>query len=152
MKKTFSYLVLFAMLGIGIMVLPGAAGSSSEAKALQSLDDYMAAFNARDPKAWAATLNYPHVRIAGDAVRVWQTEQEYADYMDFDAFAERFGWDHSAWDSKKVVQSSHNKVHVALQFSRYDADDNKIATYESFYVLTDKDGHWGTQARSSFAP
>ncbi len=152
MKKTVSYLILFAMLGIGIVVLPGAAGPASDAKALQALDEFMEAFNARDPKAWAATLNYPHVRIAGDAVRVWETEQEYADYMDFDAFAERFGWDHSAWDSRKIVQSSDGKVHVAVQFSRYDAGDKKIATYESFYIVTDKDGHWGTQGRSSFAP
>lgn len=125
----------------------------SVAQALKSLDDYMAAFNARDEAAWADTLNYPHVRIAGGEVRVWQTKQEYMDAFDFDSFAERAGgWSRSEWDKKEVIQASKDKVHVAVQFSRYDKDNKKVSTYESFYVLTNKDGHWGTLARSSFAP
>ena len=129
-----------------------AAEASNEEAALRALDEFMDAFNSRDPEAWAATLNYPHVRVASGSVRVWQDFEEYANYMDFDAFAERFGWDHSAWDSRKVVQSGKDKVHVAVQFSRYDADDKKTSTYESLYIVTKVDGHWGTQARSSFAP
>ncbi len=120
--------------------------------ALESLDDYMAAFNARDPQAWAATLNYPHVRIASGAVRVWETEEEYTAYMDFDAFAERTGWHHSEWDRRDVLQSGPDKVHLATTFSRYNAQGEKIATYDSLYVVTKVDGHWRTQARSSFAP
>ena len=34
------------------------------------LDDYMAAFNARDEEAWAAMLHYPHVRIASGKVLI----------------------------------------------------------------------------------
>ncbi len=128
------------------------ADADAEAAALASLDDYMAAFNARDEMAWAATLNFPHVRIAGDQVRLWKDVDEYADYMDFDAFTRHFSWDHSAWDQKTVVQSTHNKVHIAVTFSRYDKDNTKIATFESMYIVTLQDGHWGTQARSSFAP
>ena len=119
---------------------------------MASLEDFMVAFNARDPKAWAATLNYPHVRIAGDAVRVWETEADYAAYMDFDAFAERFGWHHSGWDARVVAQSGKDKVHFATTFSRYDENNKKISTYNSLYIVTKSNGHWGTQARSSFAP
>ena len=72
--------------------------------------------------------------------------------MDFEAFAERTGWHHSAWDSREIFQSGKNKVHIAVQFTRYDSDDNKIATYNSLYIVTHLDGKWGTQARSSFAP
>lgn len=120
--------------------------------AMTSLDDYMMAFNARDPEAWAATLNYPHVRIASDTVRVWETEAEFADYMDFDAFAERFGWDHSKWDAREAVQAGPDKVHIAVTFSRYNATGEKIATFDSLYIMTKQNGAWGTQARSSFAP
>ncbi|MCH7958537.1 MAG: hypothetical protein IID08_00305 [Candidatus Hydrogenedentes bacterium] len=119
---------------------------------MHALDEFMEAFNARDPVAWAATLNYPHVRIAGGSLRVWETEAEFAEYMDFDAFAVRFGWDHSAWDLREIVQSGKDKVHVAVRFSRYNADNEKIATYDSLYIVTRMDGHWGTQARSSYAP
>ena len=38
----------------------------------------MTAFNARDSEAWAATLNYPHLRIASGELKVWQTEEEFA--------------------------------------------------------------------------
>lgn len=136
------------------LAVPGlhAAEEDPVAAAMESLDTYMAAFNARDPEAWAATLNYPHVRIASGDVRVWQTEEDYAAYMDFDAFARRTGWHHSQWDKREVIHSGPGKVHVATTFSRYNADDEKIATYNSLYIVTMVDGHWGTQARSSFAP
>ena len=32
--------------------------------AMSALDMFMEAFNSRDMKAWAGTLNYPHVRFA----------------------------------------------------------------------------------------
>jgi hypothetical protein len=72
--------------------------------------------------------------------------------MDFDRFAEQTGWHHSVWDKREVIQSGKDKMHVAVQISRFNADGEKFGTYESFYVLTKQDGHWGTQARSSFAP
>ena len=102
--------------------------------------------------AWAATLNYPHVRIAGSEVKVWPTAKEYIEEFDFKRFADQSGWHHSAWDAKNVVQSSADKVHVAVTFTRYKADGTKIETYDSLYVVTKLNGHWGTQARSSFAP
>lgn len=120
--------------------------------AMQSLDEYMIAFNARDAKAWAVTLNYPHVRIASGDVRVWQTEEEYAAYMDFEAFAKRFGWDHSHWISRDIVSATPDKVHVMTTFQRFNDKNEPIATYASLYIVTLKDGRWGTQARSSSAP
>jgi hypothetical protein len=37
-------------------------------------------------------------------------------------------------------------------FSRYKADGTKYATYQSLWMVTKKEGAWGVQARSSFAP
>ena len=142
---------MLVLLGITAQ-LNAAEHDDQVAAAMKALDEFMAAFNARDPEAWAATLNYPHVRLASGTVRVWETQDEYAAYMDFDAFAKRFGWDHSAWDKREVVQSGQDKIHFATTFSRYDKDGNKIATFDSLYVVTKRNGHWGTQARSSFAP
>jgi hypothetical protein len=61
-------------------------------------------------------------------------------------------WDHSKWDSLQIVQSSPNKVHIAVEFSRYHADGTKYASYPSLYVVEQVDGRWGVRARSSFAP
>ena len=55
-------------------------------------------------------------------------------------------------DRKDVIQSSDDKVHVAVQFTRYDRTHTKLATYQTLHVVTCVAGHWGIQARSSFAP
>ena len=118
---------------------------------LGAAENFMETWNTRDPATWAGSLNYPHLRIASGAVRVWNTEEEFAAGMDFDAFAERFGWDHNSWDEIEAVQVAENGVNVALTFSRYDADDEVISTFDTLYLVTNDDGRWGIRARSSFA-
>ncbi len=112
----------------------------------------MTAFNARDPVAWAATLNYPHLRIASGELVISETEEEFAEAMDFDAFAERFGWDHSGWDEIEAIQVAENAANVALTFSRYNADDEVISTFNTLYLVTRENDRWGIRARSRFAP
>lgn len=126
--------------------------NESKEAAIGVVNDFMTAFNARDEEAWAATLNYPHVRVASGTVKVSRTAKEYTDNFDFDAFASRFGWHHSGWDSIEVVQVGTQGVNVALTFSRYDANNIKISTNYTLYLITHQDGHWGIKARSSFAP
>ena len=70
----------------------------------------------------------------------------------FDAFAERFGWDHSEWDDIEAVQVAENGVNVAMTFSRYNADDEVISTFNTLYLVTNEHGRWGIRSRSSFAP
>ena len=128
------------------------AGASEET-ALWVLSDFLTALNAGDTPGFFDTLNFPHVRIASEKVAIWSSREEgERSYMQ--AFAERAGtsWHHSEWDSREVIQSSGDKVHVAVQFTRYDRDNSPIATYRSLYIVTCVEGHWGIQARSSFAP
>lgn len=155
MRAAIYSFVLHIALALAACATPPTArvAADDERAAMQVLDDYMATFNARDAKAWAATLNYPHVRIAGGEVKTWATADDYARGMDFNAFAARSGgWARSEWNSRRVIQSAPGKVHFAVRFSRYGADGAKLADYESLYVVTLKEGHWGVQARSSFAP
>lgn len=125
------------------------AQTTSEAAAMKTLDEFMTAFNARDAATWSTTLNYPHVRLASGGVRVWDTAQDYAGDMDFDRIAAT-GWHHSVWKSRKVVQQSSKKVHIAVEFTRFDKDNDEIGTWQSLYIVTHEDGHWGVKARSSF--
>ena len=122
------------------------------AGAMAALDEFMATFNARDPVAWAASLNYPHVRFASGTVTVWETAEEFARGESFERLA-AVGWDHSHWLSREVVLVSPGKVHVNTVFQRFNARNESIGTYESLYIVTkDNNGHWGIQARSSLAP
>ncbi len=120
--------------------------------AVAKVEEYMTAFNARDPQAWASTLHFPHLRLASGEVVVTETEEEFVADMDFDAFAERFGWDHSAWDEIEAIQVAENAANVALTFSRYNAAGEVISTFNTLYLVTKENDKWGISARSSFAP
>jgi len=126
---------------------------ASERAALAVTDEFMRAFNARDLRAHFATFHFPHVRIASGRVRVFQTADE------LDSNPERYGsrevepgWAHSRWDSREVIHSGADKVHLAVSFTRFGADGRALNTYLAVYVITRVDGRWGIQARSSFAP
>jgi len=115
------------------------------------LKDFLNALNSRNAMAWAKTLNYPHVRLAGGSVTVWNNAEDYAKDNDISKLADKAGWGYTKWDWRRLVQESKDKLHYAVQFTRYTLDGKKIASFESFYVITDVGGHWGVQARSSFA-
>jgi Fe-S cluster biosynthesis and repair protein YggX len=119
--------------------------------AMRVLDSFMTHFNARDMEQWSETLNYPHVRFAGSEVTVWDTKEEYSSVDIFDRLTST-GWHHSAWLSRKVILVSEDKVHISTVFQRYDKSNNPLKQYQSLYIVTNKDGHWGVQARSSLAP
>jgi hypothetical protein len=128
------------------------AGSEGEASALRAVDAFIERFNARDLDGWRETLNYPHVRLASGAVAIANGPAEYAPGLDFERFSRATGWDHSVLDSAEVVQSFDDKVHIAVQFTRFRGDGSPIATYHALYVVTNQGGHWGIQCRSSSAP
>ena len=119
--------------------------------AVAAVKSYMEAFNDRDDGAWADTLNYPHLRLAGGALKTWPTRQAYVDEFDFDAFAKRYGWNRSEWDSVEAVQVAANGVNVALRATRRDAAGKALSTFDTYYLVTRENGHWGVRARSSFA-
>jgi len=146
---------LFVVLSLLVLILPTVTRADEmtpEEHALRVLDEFMAAFNARDMDAWMGTLHFPHVRIASGGTRVDATPTEMQADFDFARFAKRFDWDHSAWLSREIVQSGPEKVHVAVRFARYRKDGSVIAEFDSLYVVAYRAGRWGVVARSSFAP
>ncbi len=102
------------------------------------------------PFAWAATFSYPSVRIASGRVRIIEGPESHRSDT-FERMAAD-GWHHSAWDRRNVIHSSADKVHFDTRFTRYREDGSVIGAYDSIYIVNKQDGHWGVQARSSFAP
>ncbi len=121
--------------------------------AVIAIEEFMAALNARDDAALYDLLHLPHVRISGEGVAIWHDRSELeATYLrDFYARAGP-DWRHTTLDSTEVIHSSERKVHVLIQFTRWDEAHTAIATYRSLWIMTLVDGRWGAQARSSFAP
>jgi hypothetical protein len=131
--------------------LGGRQGGGREAAARSPIDAFFKAFNARDNDALKKTLHYPHVRVnEAGGVNIWRDASEAG--ANFDALARSEGWARSTLDSVAMRQNDAVKVHFEVVFSRYKADGAKYATYQSLWIVTLKDGAWGVQARSSFAP
>ena len=119
--------------------------------ALAVLDAYMAGLNRGDEVAVNAACNFPHVRIAGGKITVYQ--QPGSNPMDlFERLKTEDDWKWSRWETRQLVQFSDTKAHYALSYTRFRSDDSVIGVYESLYVLTKDAAGWGIQARSSFGP
>jgi len=144
-------LLTILLLGAGTCATPASAATPAE-EAVRVMNDFLAAFNARDEAAWADTLLFPHVRLASQTVTVYGTRDEFLAGMDLDRFAAQTGWRYSTWDDMEVIQQSDVKVHVKVRFSRFNEYDELISSFDSLYIIEQVDGRWGVRARSSFAP
>ena len=121
--------------------------ASTEA-ALAVMAAHLEALNARDETAIAATLHFPHYRLAGTTMKIWPDATAYL----ADFFA-RAGdeWSYTRWGSLEVITSDQNKVHIRARIDRFRADDSLLTSFESLWVIARIDGVWAAQLRSSFA-
>jgi len=119
------------------------------AAALRCLDDFMAAFNARDLQAFEATFNFPSVRLASNTLTLIERGHHRPAMFETGALQ---GWSHSAWERREVIHAGPDKVHIDTRFTRYGQAGEAIGGFDSLYVVTLEAGHWGIKARSSFAP
>jgi hypothetical protein len=110
---------------------------------------HLEALNAQDSAAMAATLHFPHYRLSGGVMRVWEDADIYL--VDF---RKRAGgeWHHTRWDSSDVLAAAPDKVHLDVRFTRFRKDDSVLARHRSLWVISCLDGRWAAQLRSSFAP
>jgi len=118
------------------------------AAALAVLDRHIAALNARDEAALAATLHFPHYRLSGGRMKVWEGPASY--FADFLARAGD-GWHHSAWDRRTPLAASADKAHLDVTFTRSRADGSALGRFRSLWVIARLEGRWAAQLRSSFA-
>ena len=140
---------------IALDLLPDSAPAEvreAESQALGVMYDFMQTFNGRDVPNFARTLTYPHVRVASGGVTVFADRQSFIDATDLEAFAKRFNWSHSRWDSISTVQADAEKVHFAVQFTRFNPQGEAYVSFHSLYILQRTESGWGIRARSSFAP
>ena len=119
------------------------------AAALGVMDAHITALNSREQSAIAATLHFPHIRLSGTALKIWETEDSY-----FADFLARAGgeWDHSAFADIRLVRACASKVHLDAEIRRFTAEDRLITSFRSLWVITNEGGRWAAKMRSSFAP
>lgn len=114
---------------------------------------YLDAFNERKASKCDELLNFPHVRLGMRTkdININEKPPQIPPGF-FDWFIKEYKWNHTCWDYRKIIQSHPEKVHLAIQFSRYGADGTKIGSFPSLWIITKQKGHWGIKMRSSFAP
>jgi hypothetical protein len=114
--------------------------------ALQALDRYLEGWNSRDPRTWAASLHFPHVRPGPGAFELSQTPEQYAAGVNFNQTLAT-GWHHSEWTSRRVLQTGFDKVHVAGSWTRYTEDGRELTGSVITYIITNQNGKWGVLSR-----
>lgn len=132
---------------MGYISAAGMKESEREAEARKPIDDFFAAFNARDLEGGRRTLHYPHVQIAGSDLMILESPESF--HIDFQALAAE-GWTHVTLDSCSMRQSCDDKVHFEVQLSMHKGSSARYATYQALWIVTRKDGVWGIQCRSVF--
>ncbi len=141
-----------ARLAAGLDDLSESDREANAAAAVAAVRSYLAAFNARDEAAMTDAMEFPHVRVGRGGVRIWSSAAEYRDGFDFDAFAERLGWERSEADSMEAIQIGARGVNVAVRITRYGAGGAKIHSFDTVYLVTESDGRWGIRAGAGIAP
>jgi|TARA_B110001454_G_scaffold146579_1_gene136094 hypothetical protein len=126
---------------------------AAESGAIRAVQEYMTALNDADHRTLFERLHIPHIRIAGEHVTIYQTRKELEEKY-LRGFMDRAGvsWKYTMLDSVEVMQASEKKVHLFIQWTRYDEQERAITTQQALWVMRKIDGKWGAQARSSFAP
>lgn len=123
-----------------------ADGAFAAAQAV--MEAHIAALNSHDQAAIAATLHFPHIRLSGTNLKIWDSEDTY-----FADFLVRAGgdWHHSAFADIRLLRATADKVHLDAEIRRFAADGSLITSFRSLWVITCEAGRWAAKMRSSFA-
>ena len=123
----------------------------SEAEGVAAARAFIAAFNAQEHEALADTLNYPHVRLANGRFVTVESRDEFVKRSESGkGRLEAEGWDNTVVRSIEVVHAGEDKVHLAMTIDRRHADGRVYNSFETLWIATRQDGHWGIQFRSSY--
>ena len=99
------------------------------------------AVNARDAKAWAAELNYPHMRITDGQVRLWSTPEEWESFA-----VQRFsrmedqGQSGVRLISREVTLADDDKIHIFTENERITANNEVLVRFQMLTICTKVDG------------
>lgn len=114
---------------------------------------YIDAFNKLDSSAMADAFHFPHIRLASGTFAIFESRDSFIRRFDGNTTALRAeGWHHTVIESLEVVHAVPDKVHLAIEYTRHRADDSVYSRFNSLWITTLQDGHWGIRFRSSCMP
>lgn len=135
-----------ARFAAGTGQVDAAAAARNGAAALGAVNAFLQAWNAHDPQALAASVHYPHVRIADGQVETWSTPQEY---LAGPEPGRQRTWFQTRLDRATVVQTTSTGVNLVVSFSRLGRDGRVLSSDEGVFLAVQRNGSWKVQARST---
>jgi hypothetical protein len=112
---------------------------------------FLETFNAQDHERHAQTLNYPHIRLANGKFARLESAEEFAERSrNAEPRLKEEGWHHTVLTSLEVLHAGEDKVHLSLRNDRCREDGTVYHSFDTLWIATLVDGHWGIQFRSSF--
>jgi hypothetical protein len=122
---------------------------SDDDKALVPIRAYIEALNKGDVDGVRAAFHFPHVSFSRGRVLVSPTAGSFS-LQDFHNRVGPDGWVRSSIDGHRVVLAGPHKIHFDVWFTRWRGDGSAIGVHHSLYIVTEIDGKWGLQSRSSY--
>ena len=118
---------------------------------IMAVHEFIEAFNAQDHERLAASLNYPHARLAGGKIIMIDSAEQFVSFSkQREASFKAEGWHHTEVSSLEVIHCTSDKEHISLRIDQYDVDGDAYDSFNTLWVATLIGGHWGIQFRSSF--
>ena len=123
----------------------------AEAAAIAVADAFNETFNSQDNAAQAKTLNYPHVRLWDGTFTTFHSAEDFFERCKvIKQGLEAEKWHHTTNSAIDVIHSGDDKVHLTLQQDRCHENGEVYQRFDTLWIVTLLDGHWGVQFRSSF--
>ncbi len=120
-------------------------------QAREAVRFFIETFNAQNHTQHAKALNYPHIRLANGRFARLDSEEQFAEISAANETRLRGeGWDHTVVRTLEIVHEGEDKVHIAITNDRCQEDGKVYKSFETFWIATEVDGHWGIQFRSSY--
>ena len=124
---------------------------TNEEHAVKAVEFFIETFNAQEHAKHAQALNYPHFRLANGRFTEIQSAEEFERGCRRNEPRLRAeGWHHTIVRELDVIHVGVDKVHVAITNDRCHEDGTVYNSFDTLWIATNVDGHWGIQFRSSF--
>ncbi len=117
---------------------------------IAAVQEFIHAFNAQDHERLAASLNYPHIRLTNDFTRIESAADFAARSRRGEPHLQREGWHHTEIGAIEAVQVGTDKVHLVIKMNRRRESGEVYNSFDTFWIATRQDNHWGIQFRSSY--
>ncbi len=108
---------------------------------------YMSALKHQERNGYYQTHHFPVIQVRGVRVKLIQDRKQVPPEV-FGFLP--IGWIESKLVEQRVVQMDPYKAHVVLRIDDFDRQGKSLGTYKSLFILTQRGGKWGIQARSSY--